>query len=55
MRTLPLFAFLLSGALNPLAAKTDNSAVLFIHPGILVDRAQLELIKQRVAAGTEPQ
>ena len=41
--------------LSPLAAKTDYSAVPFNHPGILVNRAQLDLIKQRVAAGTEPQ
>src|SRR4051812_48029295 len=27
----------------------------FIHPGVLVNRAQLEEIKKRVAAGTEPQ
>src|SRR5260221_14569863 len=27
----------------------------FHHPGILLNRAQLDLIKQRVVAGTEPQ
>ena len=27
----------------------------FMHPGVLVNRAQLEEIKKRVAAGTEPQ
>ena len=27
----------------------------FVHPGVLVNRAQLEEIKKRVAAGTEPQ
>jgi hypothetical protein len=27
----------------------------FIHPGVLVNRAQLDEIKKRVAAGTEPQ
>src|SRR5206468_11049053 len=27
----------------------------FTHPGILVNRAQLDEIKKRVAAGTEPQ
>ena len=27
----------------------------FVHPGILVNRAQLDEIKKRVAAGTEPQ
>lgn len=38
-----------------LAAKTDNSRVPFNHPGILLNRAQLDLIKDRVAAGIEPQ
>jgi hypothetical protein len=28
---------------------------VFIHPGVLVNRAQLDEIKKRVAAGTEPQ
>ena len=27
----------------------------FVHPGVLVNRAQLDEIKKRVAAGTEPQ
>src|SRR4051812_48377426 len=36
-------------------AKQDNSAVPFSHPGIMINRAQLDLIKQRVNAGTEPQ
>src|SRR4051794_3678244 len=27
----------------------------FVHPGVLVNRAQLQEIKRRVAAGTEPQ
>lgn len=31
------------------------SAAGFRHPGVLVNRAQLDLIKQRVAARTEPQ
>ncbi|MBI5766486.1 MAG: alginate lyase family protein [Verrucomicrobia bacterium] len=34
-----------------LAARADD----FRHPGILLNRAQLDLLKQRVAAGTEPQ
>src|SRR3954469_22853149 len=43
-------------SLLPLAsAKQDNSSVPFKHPGILVNRAQLDLIKKRVAEGTEPQ
>ena len=55
MRYPALLACTLACLISPLAAKTDNSAVPFIHPGILVNRAQLNLIKQRVAAGTEPQ
>jgi hypothetical protein len=31
------------------------SAAEFHHPGVLLNRAQLDLIKERVAAGTEPQ
>jgi hypothetical protein len=42
-------------ALSPVVAKTDYSSVPFQHPGILVNRAQLELIKQRVQDGAEPQ
>ena len=41
--------------LSTLAAKQDNSSVPFRHPGILLNRAQLDLIKQRVADGSEPQ
>src|SRR4051812_27488831 len=36
-------------------AKQDTSSIPFRHPGILLNRAQLDLIKQRVANGTEPQ
>jgi hypothetical protein len=36
-------------------AKTDYSTVPFKHPGILVNRAELDLIKQRVHDGVEPQ
>ena len=50
-----LVACTLACLISSLAAKTDNSAVPFIHPGILVNRAQLDLIKQRVKDGTEPQ
>ena len=52
-----LFLFLLGGLalLRPAFAKTDFSTVPFQHPGILLNRAQLDLIKQRVAAGAEPQ
>ena len=35
------------------AAPTKSSAG-FYHPGVLVNRAQLEFIKQKVAAGAEP-
>src|SRR5882724_6628770 len=50
---------------NPAYAKTgvvttaDPSGkpakAVFRHPGVLVNRAQLDEIKKRVAAGTEPQ
>jgi hypothetical protein len=43
------------GLLAPASAKTDTSSVPFRHPGILLNRAQLDLIKQRVAGGIEPQ
>lgn len=36
-------------------AQPDTSPVPFRHPGVLLNRAQLDLLKQRVAAGTEPQ
>ncbi len=55
MRFLPLFALALGGLLAPALAKTDTSGVPFRHPGILLNRAQLDLIKQRVADGVEPQ
>jgi hypothetical protein len=53
MRLLPflisLFVFCKVGA------KQDNSGVPFLHPGVLVNRSQLELIKQRVRDGVAPQ
>lgn len=53
-----LFTLLLCGLaalFSSASAKTDFSAVPFKHPGILLNREQLDLIKQRVADGTEPQ
>lgn len=38
-----------------LALALTVSAGEFRHPGVLLNRAQLDLIKSRVAAGTEPQ
>src|SRR5438094_264702 len=35
-------------------ATPTKSAAGFYHPGILVNRAQLELIRDKVAAGAEP-
>lgn len=53
------FAFLrlclVACAVSASSAKTDNSRVPFAHPSILLNRAQLDLIKQRVADGIEPQ
>ena len=53
MRFLALLLF--AGLLSPAIAKNDPSHTPFLHPGILLNRAQLDRIKQRVAAGTEPQ
>jgi hypothetical protein len=36
-------------------AKTDYSTAPFKHPGVLLNRAQLDLLKQRVRDGVEPQ
>jgi hypothetical protein len=36
-------------------AKTDFSTTPFQHPGVLLNRTQLDLIKQRVRDGVEPQ
>ena len=55
MRFTPLLLGLLACAISAVSAKTDNSRVPFNHPGILLNRAQLDLIKQRVADGIEPQ
>jgi hypothetical protein len=52
------FSALLLGvliAVTSAAAKQDYSNVPFKHPGILLNRAQLDLIKDRVAKGVEPQ
>lgn len=52
------FPLLVLGALvcvAPLPAKTDYSILPFQHPGVLVNRAQLDVIKQRVHDGVEPQ
>jgi hypothetical protein len=51
-----LTPFLLALAFAAVAgAKQDTSGIPFRHPGILLNRAQLDLIKQRVADGVEPQ
>jgi hypothetical protein len=46
---------MLACLLAPVAAKTDYSRVPFSHPGVLLNRAQLDLIRLRVSAGTQPQ
>jgi hypothetical protein len=51
----PSFVLLASVFLTPALAKQDTSNVPFRHPGILVNRAQLDLIKDRVAKNVEPQ
>ena len=42
------------GRETPSAIPTTNPAAAFYHPGVLVNRAQLELIKSKVAGGAEP-
>src|SRR5947207_2434167 len=39
---------------TPAARATTNPAAVFYHPGVLVNRAQLEFIKSKVAGGAEP-
>ena len=48
-----LFAGDLTQAALP--AGTQMSSAGFYHPGVLVNRAQLDLVKNRVAVGIEPQ
>jgi len=55
MRLLFLLAGIVVGLMPALSAKQDNSSVPFSHPGILLNRAQLELIRERVQGGVEPQ
>ena len=55
MRFRALFALVSCSLAAPLIAKNDPSHTPFLHPGILLNRGQLDLIKQRIAAGTEPQ
>lgn len=43
-----------AGATNDLAKPGKASAKAFHHPGVLVNRAQLEFIRAKAAAGTEP-
>src|SRR5437762_1546105 len=49
---------LVVAAARPVAADDNTtpakSAAGFYHPGILVNRAQLDLVKSKVAAGAEP-
>jgi hypothetical protein len=48
-------ALALTAAGAPANSAPTISAAGFYHPGILLNRAQLDLIKQRVAQGVEPQ
>jgi hypothetical protein len=50
-----LCAFVAITLAAPLASAANLSASAFHHPGVLLNRAQLDLIKTRVVAGTEPQ
>jgi hypothetical protein len=55
MRPLAVLVVLFCGMAGPAIAKQDTSSIPFRHPGILLNRAQLDLVKQRVAEGVEPQ
>ena len=55
MRLPLLLLGLVACATAALSAKTDNSRVPFNHPGVLLNRAQLDLLRQRVADSVEPQ
>jgi hypothetical protein len=48
-------SLLLAGLAVTALAKQDYSTVPFAHPGVLLNRAQLDLIRQRVHDGVEPQ
>lgn len=45
---------LCAGAHARAQEKTTKSEADFYHPGVLVNRAQLEFVKAKVAAGAEP-
>ena len=51
----PLARITFLAAILAAAAHAADTAAAFRHPGILLNRAQLDLIRQRVAAGAEPQ
>src|SRR4051812_11903706 len=58
MRIARLLCLAIALPFSSFAAAPADSVVSpagFRHPGVLLNRAQLDLIKQRVAAGTEPQ
>lgn len=55
MRALILFSLSLCLCLRAFAADPAANAQGFRHPGVLLNRAQLDLIKDRVAQGVEPQ
>lgn len=47
--------FLASTVVTTVFAKQDTSNVPFRHPGVLLNREQLDLIRERVSRGIEPQ
>lgn len=54
MRVVLQFA-VIAAALALDTTRAADPAAAFRHPGILLNRAQLDLIKERIAAGVEPQ
>jgi hypothetical protein len=54
LTTVSLLALATGGAQSALPPGTIKSAAGFYHPGILVNRAQLDFVKAKIAAGAEP-
>jgi hypothetical protein len=47
-------SLLICAAFTPVALAQTRSDAGFYHPGVLVNRAQLDLVKQKIAQGEEP-
>jgi len=60
MNSFLVFVFSLARCFSGMAAETNRAATSvtgakpFIHPGVLVNRAQLEFVREKIANGAEP-